>query len=143
MIKIATLVTSLLLTSAAMAQLSCSSAITGAGCGATLNINFTPQGGGGNQRIDLTATGLLPNVHGMMVWGYNPATIALPSGCTLFVDFAWGHNILTNAQGEFNWSRTWPASVTGQYHIQIGSFTFDANNNFVLAATDARLAQCL
>ena len=141
--KIASLVAALALTGAAAAQgFTCTSVLYGAGCGGTLNITFSPQGGGGNQTIDIHATGLQPNVHGIMCWGVDPANIDLGNGCTLLVDFVWGHTILTNSLGEFDWSRTWPSSVVGHYYIQIGSFTFDASNNFVIVGTDAKLATC-
>ena len=140
---ISTLVAALALSSAAAAQgLSCTSVFAGAGCGGTLSVSFSPQGGGGNQRIDVQATGLQPNVHGIMVWGVDQANIPLGNGCTLLTDFVWGHTILTSAAGEFDWSRTWPASVVGHYYIQIGSFTFDATNQFVVVGTNAQLATC-
>lgn len=143
MIRIPFLVASLVLGAAAMAQSPCSATFAGAGCGGALDITFTPQGGSGNQRIDIRATGLLPDTHGIMVWGANQANIPLGSGCNLLVEFAWGHTILTNSLGEFQWSRSWPASaMPGHYYIQIGSFGFDASNNFVIVGTDAKLAAC-
>lgn len=135
------LVASLALTTASFAQ-TCTATTVGTGCGGTLNIQFTPQGGAGNQRIDITATGLLPNTHGIMIWGVTPTSIPI-GNCSILTEFVWGHTILANGAGQYDWSRSWPASVMpGFYYIQIGNFGFDQNNNFVLVGTEAKLAQC-
>lgn len=135
--------TSLALSAAALAQ-TCTATLVGPGCGGTLDIQFTPQGGSGNQRINITASGLLPNTHGIMIWGVTPASVPVGSGCTMLTEFVWGHTILADSLGEYDWSRSWPASVMpGFYYIQIGNFGFDQNNNFVIVGTEAKLAQCL
>lgn len=122
---------------------SCSAPLLGLGCGATLDITFTPEGTSGNQRIDLAAHGLHPNAIGVMVWGQTGINLPLGAGCTMWTDFLWGHLIQTDALGDWSWSRVWPASsMPGYYHIQFGSFVIDANGSLEIRAADARTAQC-
>ena len=120
----------------------CSSTLSAPGCGASLAIDFTPVGNAGNQTLTLTATGLQPNAHGLMVWGTMPINLPIGNGCSLLTDFLWGHTINVDGSGAWSWSRSWPASVTGQYYIQIGSFDLDASHNLVFAATECKLAFC-
>jgi hypothetical protein len=127
----------------AAAQGPCSSTVVGTGCGGVLDITFTAQGNAGNQRIDVAASNLQPNTIGVMAWGYQPANISLGGGCSLLVDFAWGHLIQLDAQGAWNWSRVWPASaMPGSYYIQLGSLVFDNSGGFTAVVTDSKLAQC-
>ena len=75
-----------------------------------------------------------------MIWGVTPTSIPI-GNCSILTEFVWGHTILANGAGQYDWSRSWPASVMpGFYYIQIGNFGFDQNNNFVLVGTEAKLA---
>lgn len=122
----------------------CSSSLHGLGCGATLDVTFTPVGGGGNHRIDVLGGGMHPDSFGLMVWGVVPTNIPLGNGCALLTEFSWGHLINVDALGEWSWSRSWPASASGlSYYIQLGSFVFDGPNGFEVRVSDAKRAECL
>jgi len=120
----------------------CTSTLAGLGCGATLTVTFTPIGKAGNQDLLLQASGLHPDAFGIMVFGVAPAAIPLPSGCTLWTDFVWGHTVKADGFGDFSWSRAWPASAHAQYYIQFGTFVIDGSGNLEVRATDCRFAEC-
>lgn len=120
----------------------CTSALAGLGCGASLSVTFTAVGQAGNHDLRLDVSGLHPDAWGLMVFGDTPAVIPLPSGCTLWTAFLWGHTIKSDALGEFSWSRSWPASANAQYYIQFGSFVLDASGNLELRASDCHHAEC-
>jgi hypothetical protein len=125
------------------AQATCSSTVHAPGCGPSLAVTFAPNGPAGNNRIDITATELFPKSWGIMIWGDTPTQWAISPTCNLNVLFTWGHTFQVDAQGQFSWSRVWPASSTpGQYFIQIGSFDLDAAGNWTIVGTDAVRAQC-
>lgn len=140
---IAPFVLSFTLGASLLAQgLTCTSTLTGLGCGGSLDITFTPVGQAGNQDMTLNASGLHPDAFGLMVWGVVPINVPLGAGCSLLTDFVWGHTIQTDSLGEWSWSRTWPASSPGFYYIQFGSFVLDPSNNLELRVSDCKRAQC-
>lgn len=125
------------------AQVSCASTAHALGCGPSLSVAFAPNGGAGNNRIDITATGLFPSSWAIMIWGDTPTQFPITPTCDLNVIFTWGHTFQADARGEFKWSRVWPASSTpGQYYIQIGSFDLDAAGNWTILGTNAVRARC-
>ena len=123
MIKLAAAVLSLVLPLAAQNY---GTTPAGAGCGgATLTINFTPFGNGGNARIDVIGAGLHPNSFGGMVFGLQPAAIGPVLGnigCMVWTEPIWSQQHQTDNTGGFFWSRSWPNSVVGFFLIQLGSF---------------------
>lgn len=140
--KLATLALALA-TSPLTAQFVCSSTLVGNGFGPTLDVTFAPVGNAGNQTITVAGGGLDTAGVSVMVWGLtNLGGLPLPlGGCPLFTEFTWGHVINPDAGGNYSWSRSWPASVTGQYYIQLGTLA-NANGLLSLTSTDCRVAIC-
>lgn len=125
------------------AQITCHGNPHTPGCGPTLAVNFAPNGGAGNNRIDVTAAGLFPSSWAIMIWGDTPTQWPVSPTCDLNVIFTWGHTFQADARGEFKWSRVWPASSTpGQYYIQIGTFDLDASGAWTILGTNAIRATC-
>lgn len=134
----------LALTAAASAQYTCSASTFALGCGPVMSMTFGAQGNGGNRNFDITCTGLQPGVIGVMAWGVQPLGIDLGGGCSLHVDYLWGHTFQTGPAGDFAWSRTWPAgAMPNTYLIQFGSIEFRADGSLGLLASNATRAQCL
>lgn len=143
--KLSSLVLLAALTAPATAQYNvCSSSLLGAGCGPTLDVTFAPVGTAGNQAITISGAGLNPAGITVMVWGVtNLGGFPLPlGGCPAYTEFLWGHNINPDAGGFYSWSRSWPNSVQGFYNIQLGTLYVDANNNFAIETSEARVAVC-
>ncbi|MFN3243179.1 MAG: hypothetical protein ACE37K_16885 [Planctomycetota bacterium] len=122
----------------------CSSSLLGTGCGPTLDVTFTPVGNAGNQQITISGGGLDPAGITVMVWGLNNlGGFPLPlGGCPVYTEYLWGHNINPDAAGFYSWSRSWPNSVQGQYNIQLGTLYVNANNEFAIETSEARVAIC-
>ena len=138
MIRTLTALASLLLTSVVSAQLTCTSTSVAPSC-VTLTVTFTPQGAGGNQRIDISATGLHPHSPGVMNWGLTQFSAPLPGGCMLLCDFVWGHKFVTNDLGEFSWGRSWPHWYQQYWYMQVGTWDIAAG---VFITTECRYAGC-
>jgi len=135
------LVASLALGTALSAQRACTSTVLGPGCGPVLTVTFTPVGQAGNHDMTLAATGLAPDSWGVMAWGVQNFSLPL-GGCLLHTDMIWGHVFHTDATATFGYSRTWPASVDGWYHIQIGTLQVDALGDLTVQGTNAVRAAC-
>lgn len=120
----------------------CSATQSAPGCGPSLDVSFRPIGTAGNQQLTLAATGLHGASHGLMVWGTTPINVPLGNGCSLLTDFLWGHLFMTDDTGFWTWSRSWPASVTGQFYMQVGSFQIDPFGALDIRASDCQFAVC-
>jgi len=128
----------------ATAQLNvCSASTVGNGCGPTLTVSFSPVGTAGNQAITVDGTGLHLDGVSIMVWGSNPVNVTLPFGnCPMFTTFLWGHPINATGTGSYNWTRSWPNSVQGQYYIQLASLSTTASGEFDIRTSNCELAIC-
>lgn len=134
----------LALTSLAHAQYTCTSQAYGTSCGPVMSMAFQPQGNGGNRVFDIACTGLQPGVIGVMGWGVQQLNVPLWDGCSLYMDYVWGHTFQTGPLGDFTWSRTWPAGAMPQtYFIQFASVDFRADGSVGLLTSNAVRAACL
>jgi len=141
MIRILSSLATVLLTTVASAQLTCTVTNVAPSCGPVIGVTFTPVGAGGNQTITVSATGLHPDSQGVMNWGATQLFVPLPGGCPLLCDFVWGHKFVTNDFGEFSWSRTWPHWYQYSWLMQVGSWDLIAGN-LEFRSTDLKLAEC-
>lgn len=124
-------------------QLNCTTQVVGTGCGPTFTADWTPVGAAGNQTLSIHATGLDPNAVSVMAWGTQQLNVTLPfGGCPMFNDFIWGHIVNPTALGDWQWSRSWPATSPGQYFVQFGSLS-NAGGALTITTSDSRSVQCL
>ncbi|HEX6812387.1 MAG TPA: hypothetical protein VF384_12235 [Planctomycetota bacterium] len=141
MIRILSSLATLLLSTIATAQLTCSTTVVAPSCGPIITVTFTPIGGAGNQRIDVSAAGLHPNAQGVMNWGATQVFAQLPGGCPLLCDFVWGHKFVANDSGEFSWQRSWPHYYQYFWYMQVGTWDLVAGN-LEFRTTNLVLAGC-
>jgi hypothetical protein len=141
MIRILSSLATLLLGTVATAQLICNTTVQAASCGPIITVTFTPVGGAGNQRIEVSATGLHVQANGVMNWGAQQLSIPLPGGCPLLCDFVWGHKFVTNDLGEFSWGRTWPHYYQYSWYMQVGTWDV-VGGNLEFRTTNLVLAGC-
>lgn len=138
------ILSSLLLTGLASAQLQCSVVAAGESCGPTLTVTYTPFGGHGNQRVELTANGLHANSLTALYWGDAPLAVQLPNsiGCMLLLNPIWGEFHTSDASGSFSWSRSWPWYAASQFYMQMGSLQVGQNGSISILSTNCKLATC-
>ena len=135
------LTTTLLLAASLPAQLNCTVTHVASSCGPQLTVTFRPLGGG-NQRLDLTATGLHPNAITILAFGDQQVNVPLGGGCLLLQNVIWNEIHMSDATGSFSWGRSWPQSVPGAYYMQMGSLVVNASNQLELLTTDCKLGAC-
>lgn len=124
------------------AQHVCSATLLGTGC-ATLDITFTPIGGG-NNTLTLSASGLHQHKIGAMVWGEQRINQPVIPGslCPLLTTYTWGHTFISDFDGTWSWSRSWPHWFHGYYYMQVGTVS-DAGGGLDVITTDMLIAQCV
>jgi hypothetical protein len=137
----ATLVLSSILAVPAAAQLTCTVTAAGESCGPNLAVTFTPIGGG-NNRIDLLATGLHPNAITVLAFGDQPWNVPLGGGCLLLHNAIWSELHVSSSTGSFGWGRSWPVTVPGSYYMQFASVILDAQDNLVVRSTNCKIGAC-
>jgi hypothetical protein len=116
-----------LFTGALTAQYSATS--VGAGCGPTLNVSFSPIGGG-NSQVIFDLTGAWPNEHTLLFFGGDLVEYHLFGNlsCTFFVLPVWAHPDKTDGNGATSWSRSWPHEAFGSVFLQVIVYRLDGAN---------------
>ena len=124
------------------AQTTCSTQVVGTGCGAQLDVTFTPVGASGNHDITVDVSGMNPAGLGLMAWGQTALNVPL-FGCNVYTDFLWGLTVHPDANGNWSWGRAWPASAIGFFRIQVATLELDPMGSLVVELTDCVLAECV